>query len=151
MNERKAAALLKQRFEAAGCKIEEHRQLDEHGVRFEIDGYDAEKKIGYEYITEEAGDGWDVDGTVIDALDAAREAGQLYIFVVDESDAPDEAELREAADDFLAELKESGVLGAAKPAKADKAEKADKPKAKPKPKAEAKPKAKPADKKGKKR
>ncbi len=140
MDERKAAALLKKRFEAAGCKIEENRQLDEAGVRFEIDGYDPATKVGYEYVTEEAGDSWDVDGEVIAKLDAARDDGALYIFVIDEGDAPDDASLGKAADAFLAELKEAGVLGGEKKPAAAKA----KPPASPKPKAKA-------EKKGKKR
>lgn len=141
MDERKAAALLKARFEAAGCKIEENRRLAEAGVDFEIDGYDPDTKVGYEYVTEEAGDSWDVDGNVIAALDQARDDGKLYIFVMSEGDAPDDKTLGAAADGFLAELVEAGVItgGAKKEAK---------PKAKAKPKADAKPKA---EKKGKKR
>ena len=68
MDERKACTRLKQRFEAAGFAIAENRMFEEPGIRFEIDGFDAKRRVGYEYLTGEAGDGWDVDGDVIAAL-----------------------------------------------------------------------------------
>jgi hypothetical protein len=125
MDERKAAALLKQRFEAAGFKIAENVSLDEGGLRFEVDGYDAEKRVGYEYVTAEAGDSWDVDGDVIAELAARRARGELSILVVTEDDAPDEASLGKAADAFLASQKSPG-------GKPEKTEKAKPPKTPPK-------------------
>jgi hypothetical protein len=124
MDERKAATFLKQRFEAAGFRIAENVSLDEGGLRFEVDGYDAEKRVGYEYVTEEAGDSWDVDGDVIAELAARRERGELSILVVTEDDAPDEASLGRAADAFLAEQKGGG-------GKKEKSEKAKPPKTPP--------------------
>ena len=106
MTEHDACALLKARFEKAGFKIAENVGFDEDGVKFEVDGFDADKRVGYEYLTEEAGDGWDVDGTVIAALEARRDAGELYILVVDEKDAADAAALTRAADVFLEQLEE---------------------------------------------
>jgi hypothetical protein len=120
MDERKATALLKQRFEAAGFTIAENVALDEDGISFEVDGFDAEKRVGYEYVSRESGDGWDVGEDVIAALEEHRAAGTLSILVVDENDAPDEPSLGRAADTFLKGLS---------------AQKA-------KPKAESKPKAK---------
>lgn len=105
MEERKAAALLKRRFEAAGFKITENVALVEGGVRFEVDGLDADRRVGYEYVTAEAGDSWDVDGDVIAELAALRQRGELSILVVTEDDAPDEASLGRSADAFLAEIK----------------------------------------------
>lgn len=132
MDERKAAALLKKRFEAAGFRIAENVSLDEGGLRFEVDGYDAEKRVGYEYVTEEAGDSWDVDGDVIAALAARRARGELSILVVTEDDAPDEASLGKAADAFLAAQKSGG----------GKPEKAKPPKTPPPKKDKAKPRKK---------
>jgi hypothetical protein len=113
MEERKAAAFLKQRFEAAGFTITENVSLDENGLRFEVDGFDAQRRVGYEYVTSEAGDSWDVDGDVIAELAKRRQRGELSILVVTEDDAPDEASLGRAADAFLAEQKP----GKAKPPK----------------------------------
>jgi len=104
VEERAACAQLKRRFEAAGFRIKENQTFDEDGVWFEIDGFDAARRVGYEYVTAEAGDGWDVDGDVIAALAERRKAGELYVLVVDEGDAPDAASLDQTIDAFLAEL-----------------------------------------------
>ncbi len=104
MEERAACALLKARFEAAGFQIVENRGFAEAGVEFEIDGYDPARRVGYEYVSEEAGDGWDVDTVVVGKLDAARKTGDVFILVVDEHDAPDADSLGARADAFLAEL-----------------------------------------------
>ena len=121
MEERAACALLKARFEQAGFRIAEHQSFDEDGIRFEIDGFDAERRVGYEYVTDEAGDGWDVDGDVIAALEARRKNGELHVLVVDEAQAQDEASLHRRADAFLAELPAAPpkpAKAAAKPAAA---------------------------------
>jgi len=109
VEERAACAQLKQRFEAAGFRIAENQAFDEDGVRFEIDGFDAGRRVGYEYITREAGDGWDVDGDVIAALEERRKRGELHVLFVDEDDAPDKASLDAAIDRFLETLREGGV------------------------------------------
>ena len=104
MQERMACALLKARFEAAGFHIAENVMFDEDGVRFEIDGFDADARVGYEYVTEEAGDSWDVDDAVQQALVERRKKGELFVLVVSETEAPDEATLGQRADAFLAEV-----------------------------------------------
>jgi hypothetical protein len=109
VEERAACAVLKQRFQAAGFTIEDNRLFDEDGVRFEIDGFDAQHRVGYEYATEEAGDSWDVDDAVIAALEERRTRGELYVLIVREVDAPDAESLGNAADAFLTELRDRGV------------------------------------------
>ena len=104
MQERVACAQLKARFEAAGFHIAENVMFDEDGVRFEIDGFDADARVGYEYVTDEAGDSWDVDAAVQEALAARRDKGELFVLVVTEADAPDAAALDQRADSFLAGL-----------------------------------------------
>jgi len=116
MTEQAACALLKARFEKAGYEIEESVAFDEDGVAFEVDGFDAAKRVGYEYITDEAGDTWDVDNEVIAKLAARRDAGELFILIVGEADAPDAAALGRAADLFLGQLAE--IEREAKPKKA---------------------------------
>ena len=111
MDERTACALLKQRFEAAGYNIVENRPFEENGISFEIDGYDAEARVGYEYISAEAGDSWDVDGSVVAAMDERHKKGEIHILFVDEADA---AEIEERADKFLASLKKTKKLAAKK-------------------------------------
>ncbi len=134
MTEHDACALLKARFEQAGYEIAENVAFAETGVRFEVDGFDAGKRVGYEYLTSEAGDSWDVDGDVIAELSRRRLAGDLFILVVDEIDAPDAASLGAIADVFLTQLAQLDELaGAAKPAKAAKRSAAKKPTAAKKP------------------
>jgi hypothetical protein len=120
MEERKATERLKQRFEQAGFRIAEGVDFKEHGLRFDLDGFDAAAKVGYEYVTDEAGDGWDVDDAVVATLTDLRKSGALSILVIDEDEAPDEASLDRLADEFLADLKARGVgpAGAAAPAPA---------------------------------
>jgi len=107
MEEIAACALLKARFEAAGYRIEENIDFDEDGVRFELDGFDPDKRVGYEYVSSDAGDGWDVDDSVIAALAARRDKGELFVLVIDERDAPDPGALGAKADAFLAGLPKS--------------------------------------------
>jgi hypothetical protein len=104
MEERQACALLKAKFEAAGFHITEHVTFDEDGVRFEIDGFDPAARVGYEYVTAEAGDGWDVDDAVKAALETRRKNGELFVLVVDETAAPNAAALTKVTDAFLASL-----------------------------------------------
>jgi hypothetical protein len=110
VEERSACAQLKRRFEAAGFHIKENQRFDEDGMWFEIDGFDAARRVGYEYLTKEAGDGWDVDGNVIARLAERHQRGELHVLVIDESDAPDAAALDRAIDAFLGDLKAGGVL-----------------------------------------
>ncbi|MEO8841959.1 MAG: hypothetical protein ABI591_30025 [Kofleriaceae bacterium] len=104
MTEKAACALLKARFQKAGYKIAENVAFDEDGIAFDVDGFDAAKRVGYEYVTDEAGDTWDVGSDVGAALEARRDAGELFILVVGEADAPDAAALGRAADLFLGQL-----------------------------------------------
>lgn len=109
VEERTACAQLKRRFEAAGFQIEENQLFDEDGVRFEIDGFDAKRRVGYEYVTGEAGDGWDVDAGVIAALAERKQRGELHVLIIDEADAPDAATLDTAIDEFLKTLPDGGA------------------------------------------
>lgn len=109
MEERKACARLRQRFEEAGFRIAENVDFDQHGMRFDLDGYDAAAKVGYEYVTDEAGDGWDVDEAVVAKLSELRASGALSILVVDEDEAPDEASLDRAISEFFSDLGARGI------------------------------------------
>ena len=144
MEERAACALLRSRFEAAGFKIVENREFDEDGVRLELDGFDPEHRVGYEYLTEEAGDGWDVDPDVIAKLEARKQRGELFVLIVDENEAPDAEALGAAADAFLDELRAKEIVPTVDPPGGKKG--ATKKKAQPKRAAKKpapKPKAKP--------
>lgn len=143
VEERAACIQLKRRFEAAGFRIKENHTFDEQGVWFEIDGFDAARRVGYEYVTAEAGDGWDVDGDVIAALTERRKRGELYVLVVDEADAPDAAALDRAIDAFLAALPAQKPAEPAAEASAEELEVEAEPAADIEAEAEAAPAAKP--------
>jgi len=133
MDERTACAWLKSRFEAAGLQIEQNLWFEAAGVRFEIDGYDAGRRVGYEYVTQEAGDSWDVDADVIARLAALRDSDAYFILVVSETEAPDLATLQVKAEAFLAGLppvRDSSATARPKPAKAAIKPAAKKPAAK---------------------
>src|SRR5687768_18572272 len=98
MEERAACALLRARFEAAGFHIHENQIFDEHGIRFELDGFDPERRVGYEYLTADSGDGWDVGDDVIAELETRKQHGALFILIVDEREAPDADTLGQRAD-----------------------------------------------------
>jgi hypothetical protein len=141
MTERDACTLLKSQFEAAGYKIAENQPFDEDGVTFEIDGFDATARVGYEYVTEEAGDSWDVDGRVIETLAERHKAGELHVLVIEETAAPDAKAIERAAQAFLAAIAKPEKPKAAKP-KATKPAKATAAPKEKKKKAAAKPAAK---------
>jgi len=116
MTERDACALLKARFEAAGYQIAENQPFDEDGIHFEIDGFDASARVGYEYMTDEAGDTWDVDDAVVAALAGKLREGTLAVLVIGENDAPDASSLARAADAFLKGLKKPAAKKPKQPA-----------------------------------
>jgi hypothetical protein len=120
MEERAACALLRARFEAAGFHIEENQVFDEAGIKFEIDGFDAERRVGYEYLTGEAGDGWDVGDDVIAELEVRKQRGELFVLIVDEREAPDAEALGERADAFLDELRAREVIPEVEPPRGKK-------------------------------
>lgn len=69
-----------------------------------LDGYDPERRIGYEYITAAEGDREALHDAVIGELDRLNETGSLHLFLVDEQFIPDEETLAQGASDFLQDL-----------------------------------------------
>jgi len=110
MDERSGRAILHARFTAAGLAIEEDVRFTEEGVEVVLDGYDPARRIGYEYITTEAGDRESVTPEVVAALEARMVRGDLFVLLVDEHDVPGPEALSFAADGFLAVLRERGLL-----------------------------------------
>ena len=100
--------LLKRRFSEAGYAIEEDHRLQEEGVDVVLDGFDPRARVGYEFITTEAGDRERLHPEVLRALEERMHAASLYVLVVDELDIRGEAGLLEAAAAFLDELRLRG-------------------------------------------
>ncbi len=110
MNEREGCALLKARFAAAGLDVVEHVRLSEDGIDVTLDGFDAARRIGYEYITTSAGDRAEFTPAAVAALEAKMARGELYVLLLDEHALPDAELLTRAADGFLTELARRGRL-----------------------------------------
>lgn len=104
MTEAEGAALLKQLFEAAGYTIVERFTFDEEGVFAELDGWDAAARVGYEYITSEAGDRIEFTPAAIEQLEARMKNDELHVLLVDEHDVDGGAALAFAAEAFLRQL-----------------------------------------------
>ncbi len=102
MTEEAGCALLKSRFEAAGYAIAQRYLFDEEGVRVELDGFDPGARVGYEYLTAEAGDQFELTAEVVASLEARMAKSELFLLLIDEADAPSEQLLGMAADHFLA-------------------------------------------------
>lgn len=106
MDEAAGCALLKKHFVAAGYTISEHYPFDEQGVAFSVDGFDPERRVGYEYITTAAGDREEVNPRVVTQLERRMAAGELHILLVDEHAILQPEDLAQAADRFLARVAE---------------------------------------------
>jgi len=110
MTEREGRRVLRKRFEAAGVQIAEDHRLEVAGHVIDLDGYDAAKKIGYEYITTEAGDREQITPEIVAALESQMEEGAFYLLLIDERDIADKSVLEGAADGFLGRLRALGRL-----------------------------------------
>ena len=102
--------MLRARFEAAGLHIAEDHPLDVDGHSVTADGFDAERGIGYEYLTREAGDHAELHPAAVAALEAHAQAGDLVLFLVDEIEVASAEELAALADGFLDTLRARGRL-----------------------------------------
>ncbi len=110
MNEHEGSAKLRKVFEAAGCSIVEGFRLPLAAGEVSLDGWDEQRRIGYEFITTNAGDRAEFTPAVVSELEAKMNAGELFVFLVDEVDIPDDGALERAARRFLDQLRKQGAL-----------------------------------------
>jgi hypothetical protein len=104
VTEDEGKSLLRARFVEAGYAIAIDVPFREDGVDVNLDGWDAHARVGFEYITDEAGDAREFTPEAIARLEARTMRGELAILLIDERDAVDAASLDEAARGFLAHL-----------------------------------------------
>jgi hypothetical protein len=102
MKEADGCALLKERFARAGFTIVEDAPIQVLGVTVHLDGWDAEKKVGYEYLTTEAHDELEFTPPVLHELEEQMRRGELHVLLIDE--AASEEALTRAAEGFLEQL-----------------------------------------------
>lgn len=106
MDETQGSEVLAACFERAGLQVQRGYAFDERGVRVSLDGFDPVRRVGFEFITTEAGDRAEFTPAVVAELERRMAAGDLYLLLVDEADIPSEAVLVDAADAFLARLRD---------------------------------------------
>lgn len=110
LSEREGTFLLAEEFRRAGLDVVEGCPVDVDGVEMNLDGLDPARRIGFEFVTEEAGDRKAVGPGVVAALEGKMERGELFVLLVDEWDVEGPDDLALAARRFLDELRRRGVL-----------------------------------------
>ncbi len=101
ITEAEGTACLAKVFRARGYTIVENIDFTEGDVSFNIDGWDAKARVGYEYRTSQAGDKEDLDADELLSLAARMERGELFIMIVDDTLVRHSEELAEYAERFL--------------------------------------------------
>jgi hypothetical protein len=104
VKEAEGTALLLARFTEAGYAIVSNCRFHEGDIDVELDGWDAAARVGYEYLTLEAGDDREFDAGTLARLEARMEKGELFVLLVDEHEAVTADALDAAATGFLARL-----------------------------------------------
>lgn len=112
IDERTGCAVLREAFEAAGVAVREHCPLDVAGATIHLDGFDPLRRVGYEYITTQAGDRAEITPEIVAELEASMRRGDLFVLLVDEREVASAAVLARAAEHFLGVLRAKGLLDA---------------------------------------
>jgi len=110
MDERTGCDLLARVFREEGIEIARDVPFAEDGISVTLDGYDTKTRIGFEFITTEAGDRAEFTREVVSALEERMKKGAFYLFLVDEVEVPSEEGLERFARMFLGELRRKGAL-----------------------------------------
>lgn len=110
LTEAEGVRLLREEFEKAGLSIREGEPFEVAGTVLSLDGFDPERRVGFEFVTEEAGDRGSFGENVVAALEEKLGRGEAHLLLVDEWDVEEPEELRFAARRFLAELRSRGAL-----------------------------------------
>jgi hypothetical protein len=110
LSESEGVRLLREEFEKAGLSIREGVPFDAGGTVLSLDGYDPDRRVGFEFVTAEAGDRGAFGADVVAALEEKMERGEAWLLLVDEWDVTDGAELALAARRFLDGLRSRGAL-----------------------------------------
>jgi hypothetical protein len=107
LSETKACELLARLFRARGYAVTRNIMFREYGVTFHIDGWDAKKRIGFEFLTSEDDDHDDLSLEEYKTLMAAQQRGELSLLIMDEVEPLSEADLTATAHEFLDEVAEA--------------------------------------------
>ena len=104
LSETQGCDLLTRLFRARGYAIERNLLFREYGVEFHVDGWDAKKRVGFEFLSSEDDDHDDLSLSEYQALGAAQQRGELALFIIDEVEPLSAADLALQANEFLDEV-----------------------------------------------
>jgi len=104
IREAEGCAILARVFESRGYQITRDVGLEIGEVEFTADGWDAEAKVGFEYMTHEAGDHLDLKPDEVTRLGRRIERGELFLLLIDEARIAIADDLEFAASSFLDEV-----------------------------------------------
>jgi hypothetical protein len=104
LSEQEGCDVLARVFTDRGYTIARNVLFDEDGVSFHIDGWDAQKRVGFEYLTDEAHDHDDLAPDEVGKLALRMERGELFVLLVDEAWNDDVESMVAAANAFLDEV-----------------------------------------------
>lgn len=104
LSETTACDLLARLFKKRGYAVMRNLTFREYGVSFHIDGWDARKRVGFEFLTSEDDDHDDLTLAEYQTLMAAQQRGELALFIIDEVEPISASDLAETANAFLDEV-----------------------------------------------
>lgn len=104
ISERDGCQALARVFEQRGYALARNIPLELGEHRFTADGWDAAARVGFEYLTHEAGDHLDLPPAVLARLRELIAAGELYLLLIDQHEADTLDDLSWAAHRFLDEV-----------------------------------------------
>lgn len=110
VTENEGCALLLAKFTEAGFAIAPDFPFREGDIAVDLDGWDETARVGYEYITREAGDHRQFDAATLGRFEARVARGELHVLLVDETEAVTASALAAAADGFLARVAQLAPL-----------------------------------------
>ena len=104
LSETEGCDLLARLFRARGYVIARNLVFREYGVEFHVDGWDAKKRVGFEFLSSEDDDHDDLSLSEYQTLGAAQQRGELALFIIDEVEPLSAADLALQANEFLDEV-----------------------------------------------
>ena len=104
VSETEGCDLLARLFRARGYAIARNLLFREYGVEFHVDGWDAKKRVGFEFLSSEDDDHDDLSLSEYQTLGAAQQRGELALFIIDEVEPLSAADLALQANEFLDEV-----------------------------------------------
>jgi hypothetical protein len=107
LSETQACDLLARLFRDRGYKVVRNIPFHEQGVSFHIDGWDAQARVGFEFLTSEDDDHDDLTLREYQTLMSAQQRGDLALFILDEVEPLSATDLTAMANDFLDEVAEA--------------------------------------------